>query len=138
MKKGVTLVEMVIAVMVLGIVLAGILMVFINCMFLNDANRNTGRAIGHAQYVMEDMRDFVEANDIDALFNNVTNNNWDWNVAAIQAEGLGVLDNENIDSTAGWENPPDNNLANITVTVNWQDRRARARSIFLRTLFTDL
>ena len=136
MKKGVTLVEVVISVMVLGIVLGGILMVFMNCMFLNDANRNTARAIGHAQYVMEDIMREIKNTTCVAVNATIAGVGWDWNTGAITGEGLTPLDNEGIGTIAAWENFDD--LLNVTVTVGWWDRRARARSIFLRTLFTDL
>ena len=137
-NKGLTLVEIMVGLMVLVIAIVSILTVMLKSMILNEGNRNLSRAINHAQFVLEEMRDFAESSDIDALFNAVNPpfDSWDWGPTEIQSANLIALNNEAINSAATWVNPPANDLANIIANVTWQDSNGRARSTTLTTFVT--
>ena len=115
-------------VMILVIVLGGTLLFFLNCVFLNEANRNLGMAASHAQFVMEDIKNTTFAD----IKTNIDDGYWDWNSAAINSQGLTALRNESIDTQATGTEPLD-----ITVTVSWQDKNGRNRTLNLETLITN-
>lgn len=129
MKKGFTLSELLLAAAILAFVLCALLYSFISCMLLNEANRNLTGAVIHAEYVMEEMRNV----DFSLVSTNIAAGYWDWNNQTIAAKGLTALRNETIDTQASGTDPLD-----VTVTVSWQDRNARNRSMSLETLISRL
>jgi type II secretory pathway pseudopilin PulG len=126
---GFTLSELLLAAVILAFALSGLLTLFVNCMFLNESNRNLTIATGHAQYVMEEIKNTNFA----ALKTKIDNGDWDWDGQDIGSKGLTALSNESIDTNATGTDPLD-----VTVTVNWKDRGTRDRNTVLETLITGL
>ena len=130
-SKGLTLTELMLAAAILAFVLCGLIILFVNCSFLNEANRNLVIATTHIQYIMEQVRNTtfsqIEANN--------NNENWDLDAAAIETDpyNLEALDNEAIDTQVFQTGNP----LGVSVTVSWNDRRQRPRSITLDTKLTD-
>jgi len=123
--KGFTLVELILTVAILAFAISGILLLFINCAFINEANRNLSIATSHAQFVMEDIR----SSQFGTLKADINNGSWNWDTTAINSAGLTALNIESIATQAAGTEPLD-----ITVTVAWQDRAQRNRSLVLETL----
>lgn len=119
--------------------MTGILKMFILCTALDKANRNKSIAITHAEFVMEDIMEYLrnDANDINSLYEEIEDEDkksWDWASANITSKNLTVLDSEFIDTAApsGIANP-----LHITITVNWKDtEQAKTRSLELETLMS--
>jgi len=130
MKKGFTLIELLLAIGFLVFALASILAVFANCLLLNEYNRELTRAISHAQYIMEGIKN----QDFSNLENNVNAGVWDWTDSDIENQGLIALTSEAIDTN---EVGSDSSLLDVVVTVNWMSRGNRPRSIILETLITE-
>ncbi len=126
--KGFSLSELLLASAILVFALAGLLALFIHCLFLNADNRNLSLATGHAQYVLEEIKN---TNFLD-IQTDINNGNWDWDSTEIESEGLDALSAESIDTQVSGTDPLD-----IAVTVNWTDRSGRMRTLTLETLFTD-
>ncbi|MFH1678503.1 MAG: hypothetical protein ABH914_02660 [Candidatus Omnitrophota bacterium] len=131
--KGLTLTELLLAAGILVFVLCGLMVLFINCIFLNDANRNLTLATSHAQYILEEIRDSAFTG-LEAAID--TGGNWDWSGANIEAHDLALLPNESIDTSVFPSGSPLGVLG-VSVTVVWQDRGVRPRSIELQTLIAD-
>jgi len=138
-KKGFTLLELLIAAGIFAFAISGILLVFINCALLDKANRNKSIATSHAEFVIEDIMEYMRTNELDSLQNNIVNNGmWNWNNAAI-CNNLGcapcvypcVLNSESITTSCINATSP----LEITVTVSWQDR-AKTRNLELKTLIS--
>jgi hypothetical protein len=127
-KDGLILSELLLAAAILAFVICGSLVLFLNCSFLNEASRNSTLTISHAQYVMEDIKN-TYFSEIKAM---IDNGDWDWTEADIAAEGLSALSNEFIDTHRGSADDP----LEVTVSVQWEDRRQRQRQTELRTLIT--
>ncbi|MGD9015046.1 MAG: hypothetical protein PVI33_03375 [Candidatus Omnitrophota bacterium] len=127
-STGLTLSELLLAVAILAFVLSGMIILFVNCLFLNEANRNLTQSISHAQYVMEDIKNTY----FSGIKSMIDNGDWDWNTTDITANGLVALVNESIDTSRGLTNNP----IEVTVSVQWEDRRQRPRQTELRTLIT--
>lgn len=125
-QKGLTLPELLMAALILAYALCGLVALFINCSGLNEANRNTSIAVSHAQYVMEAIRDTTFSN----MKTLIDAGNWDWDPTEITNNGLLPLRNENIDTEAIGTRP-----LQVTVTVSWQDRIGRNRTLPITTLF---
>lgn len=123
--KSFTLIELLFSMLILGVAASGILFTFIASMLMNEANRNTCIAAKHAQFILEEIKD-ADAGTVLSSINDEAA--WDWNVATISGEGLTALRNESIDTQASGSD-----LLTVTVTVTWQDRTGRNRSIVLET-----
>lgn len=131
MRKGFTLIEVLLTAAFLVFTVSAILMLFANCIFLNAGNRALTVAMSHAQMVMEEIRD----TNFSVIETNITNNYWDWDVSAIEGKGLVALSEEAIDTNkigAG------SDLLNIMVTVSWEGRNQRSKSVSLETLLGEL
>ncbi|HAH20340.1 MAG: hypothetical protein A2Y00_08620 [Omnitrophica WOR_2 bacterium GWF2_43_52] len=132
LNKGFTLPELLLAFSVMALVLAGALSLFISCIFLNETNRNLSVATGHAQLVLEEIKNTNFVSMQSGAINPETN--WDWDNAAISAKGLIVLNTESISTQAVWTGT---DRLNVNVTVSWKDRGLRDRSTSLETLITE-
>ena len=130
-KKGVTLAELLLAVAIMAFILIALLLVFINCIILNESNRNLTVATSHAQFVMEQIKD-SSLTDFTGLAGRINSGTWDWNTAAITAQGLAALPNEAIDTNVAGTTTLD-----ISLTVTWLDRGTRPRTQTLRTLIAE-
>ena len=130
MKKGFVLIELLLAMGFLVFTLASILAVFASCLILNEYNRELTRAVSHAQYVMEGIKD----QDFSNLESNVDAGVWDWTDSDITNQGLTALTSETIDTN---EIGSDSSLLDMVVTINWVSRGNRSRSIILETLITE-
>jgi Tfp pilus assembly protein PilV len=135
-KKGVTLVELLIAAVIFAFAMSGILLMLINCAFLDQANRNKSIATTHAEFVMEDIMEYMRSGDIVPLQDEIDDGTWNWGDSATICNKLGcasssVLNSESITTTyVTATNPLD-----VTVTVSWKDRaQANPRSLTLETL----
>ena len=130
-SKGLTLTELLLAAAILAFVLCGVVALFVNCSFLNEANRNLTVAMTHAQYIMEEIRD----SGFSQVESNINNGNWNLNAAVIGATpyNLSALNSEAINTGVSQSGDP----LGVSVTVSWNDRRQRARSITLDTRLTD-
>ena len=122
-RRAFTLSELLLAVAIIVVVLCALLLTLVTCFLLDEANRNRSIAMTHAQFVLEDIRD--------AAFTTVRDSGdtqWDWGTTTIESNGLTSLDNESVDvEVSGTE------LLDVTVTVNWQDRGQRDRSVTVET-----
>lgn len=126
-KRGITISEVLLAAVILAVALTAILMTFVTTAVLTEANRNTTRATTHAQYVLEDIK-----NTTFTTVRNHGSTSWDWNSTTINSKGLSALNNESIDTTVSGTT-----LLTITVTVSWNDRGGRNRSLTLETLMAE-
>jgi prepilin-type N-terminal cleavage/methylation domain-containing protein len=125
---GFTLTEVLLAVVVLAVALCVLLLGFVTCAYLVESSRNLTRAITHAQYVMEEIKD-TDFNEVKAR---IESGYWDWNTQSIEAQGLTALSNESIDTQVTGEA-----LLDIVVEVSWQDRGGRERNTSLETLLAE-
>ena len=116
---------------ILAFVLCGLLALFVYCIFLNESNRNLSIAMNHAQYIIEEIRN----TPFSQIESGINNGNWDLDVDAIGADpySLTALNNESIDAGVSQSGDP----LGISITVGWDDRRQRSRSITLQTLLTN-
>lgn len=128
-KNGFTLAEIILAVAILAFTLASLLSLFVSCMLLNDASRNLTQATGHAQFVLEEIRN-TAFRSIASKINN--DHEWDWDSSAITAKGLSALKSESVVTQVSGSDPLD-----VAVMVSWQDRSGRNRQMELETLFTE-
>ena len=137
-KKGFTLVELLIAAAILAFAMSGILLMFINCAFLDQANRNKSIAATHAEFVMEDIMEYMRSGDIVPLQDDIDDGTWTWGDSATISTKLGcasssVLNSESITTAYVDETNP----LDVTVTVSWKDRaQANARDLTLETLIS--
>ncbi|MBU1912315.1 MAG: prepilin-type N-terminal cleavage/methylation domain-containing protein [Candidatus Omnitrophica bacterium] len=143
-KKGFTLVELLIAAAIFAFVMSGVLLMFINCAFLDQANRNKGIATTHAEFVMEDIMEYMRSGDLVPLQDEIDSGEWYWDSSTTPPIGnyLGctspyvypyVLNSESITTTYVTETNP----LDVTVTVSWKDRaQANPRSLTLETLIS--
>jgi prepilin-type N-terminal cleavage/methylation domain-containing protein len=142
-KKGFTLVELLIAAAIFAFTMSGILLMFINCAFLDKANRNKSIATIHAEFVMEDIMEYMRSSDIGPLQTQIEAPlvAWNWNSSTI-GNKLGcpspyvypcVLNSESITTSCVHNSNP----LDITVTVSWKDRaQTNTRSLALETLIS--
>jgi len=131
MRKGFTLVELLLTMAFLVFTVSAILMLFANCVFLNASSRALTTATSHAQRVMEEIRD----TNFSAVETNIGNNYWDWDSATIASKGLAALPAEAIVTT---KIGASSDLLNVMVTVIWVERGQRNNSISLETLIAEL
>lgn len=137
LKKGFTLVELLIAAAIFAFATAGILLMFINCAFLDEANRNKSIATTHAEFVLEDIMEYMKSADLSPLQTQINSGAWNWNTDTINNE-LGctspcALNSESIQTTyVAATNPLE-----ITVTVSWKDKaQINTRNLELKTLIS--
>jgi hypothetical protein len=130
-SKAVTLTELLLAAAILAFVICGLILLFVNCSFLNEANRNLTVAMSHAQYIMEEIRNTT----FGQIEQNIDNDNWDLDEDAISSApySLSALNNEFVDTGVTQSGDP----LGVSVSVSWNDRRQRPRSVVLNTLLTD-
>ena len=144
-KKGFTLVELLIAAAIFAFAMSGILLMFTNCTFLDQANRNKSIATIHAEFVMEDIMEYMRNNDLDSLQTQIEEElAWNWDTNTI-GNRLGcnppgcnppyvypcVLNSESITTICVHDSKP----LDITVTVSWKDK-TKTRSLKLKTLIS--
>jgi len=121
-KKGMTLVEVMVAVMILTIGIFASLLCFTRSNEATLAARDLTTAVTHAEYILEEMHTLAALTDI-------TSTNWStW----ANAQGLNTLDNESI--SVIYLNPLADPLS-VMVTINWETK-GRNESTFLATEFT--
>jgi hypothetical protein len=125
-KKSFTFSEILIGAAILAVVASVLILSFIACMFLNEASRNTTIAGGHAQFVIEEIKNA----DFDTIESRINNGDWNWDSAQISAGTLIPLSGESITTTV----TPSGRLLEVEVTVDWLDRSTRARSLTVETL----
>jgi len=136
MKRGFTLVEMLLGAAILTIVFLALTGLFTRNIILNKSNRNLTVAISHAQRVMEDIKG-ENFDNITANINGGGAAGWDWDDDDITANGLNPLLNENTNTdclVGGVPAPCTGNLLDIQITVSWEDVPGRVRNITLETL----
>lgn len=104
--------------------LAGILALYSTILVMNKTSGDEFAAMGHAQYVMEDIRntDFVN------ITSRMYAGDWAWGQTEITNEGLVPLNNEQIYSMVSGSDPLD-----LDVMVTWMDGSGNARSLTLQT-----
>jgi prepilin-type N-terminal cleavage/methylation domain-containing protein len=140
-KKGFTLIELLIATAIFVFAASGIVYMFINCAFLDQANRNKSIATTHAEFVMEDIMEYMRTNNVSSLQTQIETPNlaWNWNTNTMGSKsGCAspyaypcVLNSESITTTCVHGSDP----LDVTVTVSWKDRaQANTRSLQLETL----
>ena len=126
-SKGFSLVELLVSAAILGYALSVILVSFVNNMELTQTSRNLTKAITHAEFVMEDIRNTQFSN----IATKINAGDWDWNTATITAKGLNVLMSESISTTVSGTS-----LLDITVTVSWTGAKQRPQTKSIRTMIT--
>jgi len=129
-NSGFTLAELLLACGILAFTLTGILALFINCSLLNEANRNLVTALGHASYVIEEIR----GAGFTGLEERINDGDWNLNAQQIQSVyNLIPLSNEAISTSVTQSGNP----LGVSVRVDWRDRGQRPRDVILNTLITD-
>ncbi|MFC1658583.1 hypothetical protein ACFL1D_04260 [Candidatus Omnitrophota bacterium] len=136
--RGLTLAELLLAAAIMAFVICGLIALFVNCSFLNEGNRNLTMALSHAQYIMEEIRNEGDLDQIKTMIDNQS------------FTGLSGLSSESISVCCydmPWANPASSclescitdggNPLGVYVSVSWQDRRQRTRQVALHTLMTD-
>ena len=131
MNKALTLAELMVAAAVLTLICLMLYLLFANCIILNEFNRNRTRALTHAEYVLEEIKNQTFTGLEDRI--NV-NNEWDWDAAWIEKGGLSVLETEAIDTS---ETGADPDLLDVVVSVSWLSRGGASQSISLETLIAE-
>ena len=131
MRKGFTLIEVLLTAAFLVFTISAILMLFANCIFLNASKRALTTATSHAQRVMEEIRDA----NFSAIETNINNGYWDWDISTIEGKGLVALPGEAIDTNKIGSG---SDLLNVVVRVRWEGRGQRDKEVFLETLFAEL
>lgn len=131
MRKGFTLLELLLTAAFLVFTTSTILILFANCIFLNASSRDLTTATSHAQRVMEEIKD----TNFSAVETNINNNYWDWDSATITGKGLIALPAEAIVTT---EIGTSSDLLNVLVTVSWTERGQRNKNVSLETLLAEL
>lgn len=128
--RAFTLTELLLAAAILAFALSSLLILFIDCFLLNENNRSRSLAIGHAQYVMEDIKNTPFFN----VSTRISAGYWDWDSSTIESRGLRPLRNESINTTASGTDP-----LGVEVVVKWQSKgQAQANSnVTFETLFTE-
>lgn len=124
LKKGVTLVELMLVVAIMAVTVSGFLLLYVRIMFLDELNRSKTRAIGHTQFVMEG----IKAQHFNLINSSISSGNWNFNSAGITALGLNPLRGESIVTSASGST-----LLNIAVTTNWQNRDSSSGNVSLST-----
>lgn len=113
-RSGFTLLELLFTSLILLITISGLFLAFVNCIFLNESNNDLVLAANDAQYVLEQVK-AVNFSGIDSYVPPVFTN----------------LNNENIPA------PVVTNISSrvkqVTVNVNWTDKRRRSRNFSLST-----
>ena len=127
-RKGFTLLELLLASVILAVALSVLLLEFLSCAVLSEAARNLTRAVAHAQYVMEDIKNTTFIN----IKSKIDNGDWDWDSADISNEGLIPLRNEIIDASVSGTD-----LLDVTVNVSWQNKGGRSQYTSLETLIAE-
>ena len=133
-KKGFTLVELLMAAAILAFAMSGILLMFINCAFLNQANRNNSIATIHAETAME----YIKSQTFSTIQNHLCTSGvspvpvtWSLDPATLNLSGL---TSESINATTTQtccsRSPLD--WLDITVRVEWEAQN-KTRSLELRT-----
>lgn len=102
-KKGVTLLELMVAAAILVMVISGLLITFISCMLMNEANNNLVIAVNDAQYAMEQIKGLA--------YDNI--------LSGYTAPSFTNLNNENITTAS---RVIDSYLKEVTVNVTWTER----------------
>ncbi|MFA4889797.1 MAG: prepilin-type N-terminal cleavage/methylation domain-containing protein [Candidatus Omnitrophota bacterium] len=130
---GFTLPELLLAASILAFALSGLLLLFVNNSLLNSANRNLGIAVDHAQYCLEEIRE----KEFSGLIDSINNGNWTWSTDDIRDKHISSLNgqyvalvNETITTVLLNATDP----IDVRVTVAWDDRGGKNRSLTLRTL----
>ncbi len=130
-RRGVTLIEVLIAVGVLGITVSGMLFLFARSTLSNENSRNLTVAASHAQFVMEG----ISNSDLAEIYSDIEAGEWNWDSEAIENKGLKPLGNEEINTEADFIDAGD--LLHVIVTVSWQNLEQKERSFALETFFGD-
>jgi len=120
LNKGFTLIELLLALLIVAFAVTALLSLFISSMFLNMANRGLTIAMSHAQYALEDIKNWN--------FVDIVNGSWD-----IASHNLTPLDSESVVITVTDSGAY---IKDVIATVNWEDRGIINRSIALETLIT--
>jgi len=112
--SGFTLLELLFTSLILLITISGLFFAFISCAFLNESNNDLVVAANDAQYVLEQVK-ALNFSSIDTYVPPVFTN--------LSGENIPALTVTNISSR----------VKQVTVNVNWTDRRRRQRSFSLST-----
>lgn len=132
-RKGFTLAELLLATALMALVLCGLLALFVSCTVVNGSSRNLTTATAHARYILEDIR-AAGLTGLEARINSGGTTGWDMSAAdLLAAYGLTTLSNESVATQVTQTGDP----LGVSVTVNWNDRGRRPRSITLQTAITN-
>jgi competence protein ComGC len=133
MRRAFTLSELLLAAVIAASVFSAMLLLFMNRLILNEANRNLTQGTSHAQYVMEEIKDYMVDRQLTSSVITYIDTNWDLaDPAAVSAQGLRPLESESIAVQA-----TGTDLLDVEVSVNWQDKRGRAYTVSLETLIAE-
>lgn len=116
----------------LVISLAVLLVSLVQSSILNRIVSDRTLAITHAQYVLEAIRNAAASESYTAAHNGIRDYRWDFDSAELASQGLTALSNETIETRHNhpvYGIPDPNNIANVTVTVNWDERRVGATTV---------
>lgn len=132
-KKAFTLAELLLAAAVLALTLCGLLALFTACAMLNDSSRNLTTATAHVRYILEDIRN-AGWTGLEARINGGGTNGWDLNTSQVQSVyGLSPLSGESVATAVAQTGDP----LGVSVTVSWNDRGMRPRSVTFNTAVTN-
>ncbi len=142
MKKGITLAEVLLGMVILTFALVAVLALFANCIISNESNRNLTIALSHVQFVMEEIKN---ESALESIKTKIDGGIWAWNTDSdFTDQGVNRLTNETIttccyDSTNSvcYSACPPDDLLDILVVDEWDDRGGRTRDISLKTLIAE-
>ncbi|MBF0521472.1 MAG: type II secretion system protein [Candidatus Omnitrophica bacterium] len=132
-KKGFTLIELLAAAAIFVFAMSAIILFFISCAFLNQANRNKSMATIHAEFVAEDIMQYMRNNSLASFEQGIAA--WNWNNSTIASKCSTVINDSEYIVTS-YKTPVTDPL-DITVTVKWKDSaQLNERNISLKTLIS--
>ena len=125
LKKGLSLVELVVSAGILGFVLSAIMITFVNNVALDQYSRNLTLASSHADAILEGIRGVT----FGAICSSINAGNW--SSTSLLPSGSTLLKGESIvtSTTTTSGSCPSADFLTITTRINWKDYRQRSQTV---------